>query len=61
MPPKGGTAEMAHPGGGSKIQEAPLPRPADFARALAGMPLISMMVFLSKYDKLRERRRAVQD
>ena len=61
MPPKGGTAEMAHPGSGSKIQQAPLPRPADFARALAGMPLISMMVFLSKYDKLRERRRAVQD
>ena len=61
MPPKGGTVEMAHPGGGSKIQEAPLPRPADFARALAGIPLISMMVFLSKYDKLRERRRAVQD
>jgi hypothetical protein len=58
MPPKGGTAGMAHPGGGSEV---PLPRLADFARAFAGMPLISMMVFLSKYDKLRERRRAVQD
>ena len=61
MPPKGGTAEPAHPGGGSEIQEAPLPRPADFARAFAGMPRISMMVFLSQYDKLRERRGAVQD
>jgi hypothetical protein len=61
MPPKGGTAELAHPGGGSEIQEAPLPRLADFARAFAGMPQISMMVFLSKYDKLRARRGVVRD
>lgn len=61
MPPKGGTAELAHRGGGPEIQAPPLPKLADFARAFAGMPLISMMVFLSKYDKLRERRRAVQD
>jgi hypothetical protein len=61
MPPKGGTAEPAHPGGGPEIREAPLPRLADFARAFASMPQISTMVFLSRYDKLRERRRAVQD
>jgi hypothetical protein len=61
MPPKGGTAEPAHPDGGPEIPEPPLPRLADFARAFAGMPRISMMVFLSQYDKLRERRRAVQD
>jgi hypothetical protein len=61
MPPKGGTAEPAHLGDGSEIREAPLPRLADFARAFAGMPLISMMIFLSKYDKLRARRGLVRD
>jgi hypothetical protein len=61
MPPKGGTTGPAHPGDGSEIREAPLPRLADFARAFAGMPLISMMVFLSKYDKLRGRRGVVRD
>jgi hypothetical protein len=61
VPPKGGTAEPAHPGGGSEIPGASLPRLADFARAFAGMPQISMMVFLSHYDKLRERRGVVRD
>jgi|ERR1700722_19717770 hypothetical protein len=59
--PKGGTAEPAHPGGGSDIPGASLPRLADFARAFAGMPRISMMVFLSQYDRLRERRGVVRD
>ena len=36
MPPKGGTAEPAHPGDGSEIREAALPRLADSARAFAG-------------------------
>ncbi len=56
MSAKRGTAKAAHPGGGSKTREKPLPRLPDFARAFAGMPQISMMVFLSKYDKLREQR-----
>jgi hypothetical protein len=60
-PPKGGTAEPAHPGGGSGIPGASLPRLADFARAFAGMPRISMMVFLSHYDRLRGRRGVVRD
>jgi hypothetical protein len=58
IPGDGGTAGPAHPGG-SGIPGAL--RTADFARAFAGMPQISMTVFLSQYDRLRERRGAVRD
>jgi hypothetical protein len=61
MPPKRGTGELAHPGGRPEIREAPLPRLADFARAFASMPQISMIVFLSQYDRLRARRGVVRD
>ena len=61
MPSKGGIAEPAHPGDRSEVRGGSLMTFADSARACAAMPRISMMVFLSQYDKLRERRRAVQD
>jgi len=37
------------------------PRAVDLAREFAGMPRISAMVFLSKYDKLRGPRSVVRD
>jgi hypothetical protein len=61
VPSKGGIAEPAHPGDRSEVRGASLLTFADSARACAAMPRISMMVFLSQYDKLRERGRAVQD
>jgi hypothetical protein len=61
MPANGGPDGPPHPGGGSEIPGAPLPRLADLARALTGLPQISMMVFLSQYDKLRKRRGLVGD
>jgi hypothetical protein len=61
MSPKGGVAEPAHPGGGSEIPGASPPRSADFVRAFAGLPRVSMMVFLSQYDNLRGRRGVVRD
>jgi hypothetical protein len=51
----------AHPAGGSGIPGGSLPRSADFGRALAGLPRISMMVFLSQYNSLRGRRGVVRD
>src|SRR3979411_288558 len=53
--PKDGGAEPAHPGPGSEIPGGS-PLSADFARAFAGLPRVSMMVFLSQYDTLRGRR-----
>ncbi len=57
----GNDAGPAHPGGGSGLPEASALRPADLVRAFAGMPQISMTVFLSQYDKLRERHGVVRD
>ncbi|MGA7805564.1 hypothetical protein [Bradyrhizobium sp.] len=57
----GGNTKPSQPGGGSETPGASAPRPADFARAFAGLPRVSMMVFLSQYDNLRGRRRAVGD
>jgi hypothetical protein len=60
--PKGGAAEPTHPGGGSEIPGASLPKAAaNFGRAWADLPRISMMVFLSQYDNLRGRRAVVRD
>jgi hypothetical protein len=59
--PKGGATEPAHPDGGSPIPGAPPPSSADFARAFAGLPRVSTMVFLSQYDSLRGPRGLVQD
>lgn len=58
IPPKGGPA---HPGGEPEIAGASGPRAVDLAREFAGMPRISAMVFLSKYDKLRGPRSVVRD
>jgi hypothetical protein len=60
-PPKGAIAEPTPPGGGSQIPGVSPLMLATSARALAGMPRISMMVFLSQYDKLRERRGVIHD
>jgi hypothetical protein len=59
--PKGGIAGPTHPGGRPEALGVSLPTLANSARACAAMPRISMMMFLSQYDKLRERRGAVQD
>jgi hypothetical protein len=59
--PKGGGAEPAHPGGGPEIPGASLSRAANVGRAFAGLPRVSMMVFLSQYDNLRGRRGVVRD
>jgi hypothetical protein len=61
IPSKGGIAEPTHPGGRPEVSEVSLLTCANSARAYAAMPRISMMVFLSQYDKLRERRGVVQD
>jgi hypothetical protein len=52
-------AEPTHPGG--EGPEASSLKLESFARAYAAMPRISMIVFLSQYDKLRDRRGGVQD
>jgi hypothetical protein len=59
--PKAGVVEPAHPGGVSGIAGASPPSSADVARALAGLPRVSMTVFLSQYDNLRRRRAVVRD
>jgi hypothetical protein len=61
IPANGEAAASDHPGGGSGPAAASSLRPADFARAMAGLPRVSMMVFLSRYDELRGRRGAVRD
>jgi hypothetical protein len=53
---RGRVAEPARPG--ESLTE---PWPADFCRAFAGLPRVSMMSFLSHYDDLRGRRRLVRD
>jgi hypothetical protein len=58
---QGGAVGPEHLGAGSAIAGAPAPRPADFARALAGLPRLSMLVFFSRYDQLRGRRSAARD
>jgi hypothetical protein len=59
--PKDGIAGPTHPGGRPELPGVSLPTLANSARACAAMPRISMMMFLSQYDKLRERRGVVQD
>jgi hypothetical protein len=51
----------AHPGGGSETAGASLSRSANLGRALAGMPRVSMLVFLSNYDNLRRQRGVARD
>jgi hypothetical protein len=61
MQPKGGAAGPAHPADGAGIPGASRPGLANVCRALAGLPRVSMMGFLSRYDNLRGRRAMVRD
>lgn len=60
--PKDAAAGPAHPNRGTEIPGVPSPRDAaDVGRALAGLPRVSMIMFLSHYDNLRRQRSAVRD
>jgi hypothetical protein len=61
--PKGGAAGPAHPLDVARISAASRPGPvlADLGRGFAGLPRVSMMGFLSRYDNLRGRRATVRD
>ena len=61
MPSKDGDAASAHPGGESEVATASSVTLVDLGRAFAGLPRISMMIFLSRYDNLRGRRGVVRD
>jgi hypothetical protein len=58
---KGRAAGAAHPVDGSGTPGASRPGLANVCRALAGLPRVSMMGFLSRYDNLRGRRARVRD
>ena len=53
-PPKAAAA-------GSETQGVPPPRATDVARALAVLPRVSMILFLSHYDNLRRQHGVVRD
>ena len=57
--PNGAGAKPTQPGASSGVTGDLLPGSANFCRALAGLPMISMMSFLSRYDGLRGRRSIV--
>ncbi|XIA67038.1 hypothetical protein ACFIOY_15205 [Bradyrhizobium sp. TZ2] len=59
--PKGGAAGSAHPADEAGIPGASRPGLANVCRALTGLPRVSMMGFLSRYDSLRGRRTMVRD
>jgi hypothetical protein len=59
--PKSAAVRPTQQGGGSAIPGELLPSSSDFCRAIAGLPRVSMMLFLSRYDFLRGRRSAVGD
>ena len=59
--PKDGAAGPAHPVDGARISGASRPGLADLCRGFAGLPRVSMMGFLSRYDNLRGRRVMVRD
>ena len=50
-----------HPARGSGIPGASRPELPNLCRALAGLPRLSMMDFLSRYDNLRGKRAMVRD
>jgi hypothetical protein len=58
--PKSAAVKPTQRGGGSAIP-GELPSASDFCRAFAGLPRVSMMLFLSRYDGLRGRRSVVGD
>ena len=55
-PAKARARGPAHPGGGPETAEEFLARSANLCRAVANMPRLSMLVFLSQYDNLRRQR-----
>ena len=59
--PKGAGVRPMQPGGGSGITGELLLGSANFCRAFAGLPRVSMMLFLSRYDDLRGRRGVAED
>jgi hypothetical protein len=59
--PKDKAAGPALPVDGASISGASLPGLADLCRGFAGLPRVSMMGFLSRYDNLRGRRAMVRD
>jgi hypothetical protein len=61
MPPNGGIGASVHPGGDSRILGASSASLMDVGRAFAGLPRVSMMIFLSRYNDLRGRRGVVRD
>ena len=58
---KGGAAGSADPVDGSGLPGASQQELANVCRALAGLPRVSIMGFLSRYDHLRGRRTMVRD
>ncbi len=54
---RGASAGPSQPGSGSGIAGELLPWSSNVCRAMAGLPRVSMMSFLSRYDDLRGRRR----
>jgi hypothetical protein len=61
MPTRDGASASAHPGGPSGTTDGASASSANFARAVAGLPRMSMMIFLSQYDDLRRRRDVILD
>jgi hypothetical protein len=59
--PKGGAAGPARPVDGARISGASRPGLSDLCRGFAGLPRVSMMEFLSRYDNLRGRRAMGRD
>lgn len=59
--PKDKSAGPARPVDGASISRISRPGLADLYRGFAGLPRVSMMGFLSRYDSLRGRRAMVRD
>ena len=60
-PVSGGPVAPPHPGGRSETPGTSLSRAANLGRAVAGMPRVSMLIFLSQYDNLRRQRSIGRD
>jgi hypothetical protein len=60
MPPNCGSVAPAHPGGESEFPGASPATFADLGRAFVGLPRVSTIRFLSRYDDLRGRRGVVR-
>jgi hypothetical protein len=61
MPSRDVDVASAHPSGESRNPTAASMSFVDFGRAFAGLPRVSTMMFLSRYDSLRRRRSVVRD